>query len=98
MAPSAATVFRKNPDIVAREVFDEHVLVPVSGVLARENRLFTLDRIGQAIWLLIDGQRSAAQIVAALQARFVDDPARVQRETPLFLEELRRLGLIEARS
>ncbi|MDD5707868.1 MAG: PqqD family protein [Kiritimatiellae bacterium] len=86
-------VHQRHPDIVARHVFDEHVLVPVSGPLAMKGSLFTLNAIGQAIWELLDGARDDEAIVGQLAGRFPADPARVRRETLQFIAELERLGL-----
>ena len=86
---------RKHSDVVARHVFDEHLLVPVRGPRARENALFTLDAIGHAIWELLDGARDDAAVIAELTVRYPNDPARVARETTQFLDELTRLGLVE---
>ncbi len=88
-------VYRHNPDVVARHLFDEHVIVPVAGDLARENRLFTLNDCGRQIWELLDGVRDDEEIVRVLSARHPKAGRRVADDTRVFLDEMARLKLIE---
>mgnify|MGYP001097622649 CR=1 FL=1 len=88
-------VYRHNPDVVARHLFDEHVIVPVAGNLARENRLFTLNDCGRRIWELLDGVRDDGEIVRILSARHPGAGRQVADDTRAFLDEMARLKLIE---
>ena len=88
------TVYRSCPDVVARTVAGEHLLVPVGGPLARANRLFTLNRFGLEIWEAIDGARDAAAVAAAVAERHPGEEERVRADTGVFMDELARIGLI----
>ena len=46
----------------------ELIIVPlVAGIGDREDRLFNLNETGKAIWDLLDGRRSLADVVAAIE-------------------------------
>jgi pyrroloquinoline-quinone synthase len=58
-------------------------------------RAVRLNRTGREILELADGTRSACAVAAALRARH-PEPPEVERETYAFLEEMERLGVLEA--
>jgi hypothetical protein len=55
---------------------------------------FSLTGTARAIWELIDGQRDAAEIVAALSQRYAADAATLAAEVDRFVSELRQAGLL----
>lgn len=55
---------------------------------------FSLTGTARAIWELIDGQRDAAAIVAALSQRYAADAATLAAEVDRFVGELRQAGLL----
>lgn len=58
-------------------------------------RVVKLNSSGREILALIDGARSVCGVAAALRARY-PDPPEVERECYAFLEEMERLGVLEA--
>lgn len=56
---------------------------------------FGLEGSGPAVWDMIDGSLTVAQIADALVSRFDAERSDVLRETWEFLEALSRAGLIE---
>ena len=58
-------------------------------------RAVQLNETGRAILSLADATRSPCAIAAALRARH-PDPPELERETYAFLEEMERLGVLEA--
>jgi hypothetical protein len=60
-------------DIVAREIEGEIIIVPlVSGIGDMEDKLFTLNETGRAIWYRLDGQKSLKSVVEELSVEFED--------------------------
>lgn len=55
-------VYRKNPDVVARKIAGELLLVPVKGKIADMQRIFTLNPVGELIWREIDTQKNLNEI------------------------------------
>ena len=88
--PPRDTVIRIRTDVVFRELEGEMVLLNLAtGVY------FGLDAIGTRIWGLIDGQRSAADIVATLIAEYDIDTETCGADVGRFLETLRDNELVE---
>lgn len=59
-----------------------------------ENTVRMFNPVGSRIWQLMDGQRSVAQIIAALVDEYDVDPARAQRTTLDFFAMLEEKELV----
>jgi hypothetical protein len=71
MSISTQDVYKPSDDVVAREIEGEIIIVPlVAGIGDMEDELFTLNDTGKAIWDKLDGQRSLADVVAALEIEY----------------------------
>ena len=69
---------KKNPDIIAKNVRGEMVLLnPVSG------KYYGLNKVGCAFWEKVDGKRSLSEIVVAASRRF---QCRQERDSPKILK------------
>ncbi len=78
------------PDVVSRLIDGEAVLVhPGQGVVR------VLNQVGAYLWELTDGERSAADLAAALVAEYEVDPARAQADVLAFLADLAERGVID---
>lgn len=53
-----------------------------------------LNQIGAAIWELLDGERTLAEVTEELRARLQDPPEGLELVVAEFLEELRTRGLV----
>jgi hypothetical protein len=56
---------------------------------------YPLDTRGSRIWLLIDGQRTVAELVAEYQWIYPDDTDQVTERVGRFLQTLQRHGFID---
>ena len=70
---SGGRIFSRLPDIVPREIAGETILVPVRGELARLDRIFVLNSLGEFIWHALDGHATIAEISAAIVDAFEVD-------------------------
>ncbi|MFC1525031.1 PqqD family protein [Planctomycetota bacterium] len=84
-------VYKKNPDFVTRVIADELVLVPVRRTAVDLDRFFVLNDTAQAIWKLIDGQRSLNQIKAEIIQEFDVDEATAQKDMDKLIRELEEI-------
>lgn len=57
-----SSVYRKQEEIVTREIAGETLLVPIRSNLADMQRIFGLNAVGEYIWQRLDGKRSLAEI------------------------------------
>ena len=57
-----SSVYRKQEEIVTREIAGETLLVPIRSNLADMQRIFGLNAVGEYIWQRLDGRCSLAEI------------------------------------
>ena len=89
------TVCEKSDGVVAREIEDEILIVPlVAGIGDADDELYTLNETGQAIWQAIDGQRSLKDVAALLADDFDDPVEEIERDVLDFAGELARRGIL----
>ncbi len=82
-----------HPQTVLREEFDDYAVLfqPIFG------EAVALDQVGVAIWKLLDGRRTLAQVAAEIEARCEDAPDTVLEDTLAFAKELhRRLFIVSS--
>ena len=91
------TIYAPSPDVVAREIEGELIIVPLSaGVGDLEDELYTLNETGQAIWQRLDGLRSLSAVVTDLSAVYEAPLEQIQQDVcGLVAELLRRRMLVE---
>ena len=81
-----------SPEVVARRVAGEYLLVPVFKGAAQMDFIFTANEIGSLIFRLLDGRRDARTIARLVSQEYEVDEERAYAEVIEFLR-----GLVEAR-
>ena len=81
-----------SPDVVARRVAGEYLLVPVFKGAAQMDFIFTANEIGSHIFRLLDGRRDARAIARLVSLEYEVGEERAYAEVIEFLR-----GLLEAR-
>jgi len=89
--------YRRNPDIVARRVGGETILVPTGSDLADRQCLFTLNDTGTFLWDLLAAPRTFAHLLSALAEEFEVKRERADRDLRRFLADLEAQGCIIGR-
>ena len=79
-----------DPEVVLREEFDDWAILfhPLT------NEAVGIGPVGVAIWKLLDGQRTLAQVAAEIEAQCSDAPDTVLEDTLEFVEDLQRRLLV----
>ena len=95
-ARSWASVLRKRPDLVTREIAGETIVVPVKGDLAGMQQIFTLNAVGACVWGAINGSRSLGEIRDIVLERFDAPAPEVEADLLEFLDRVEEEGLAEA--
>lgn len=80
---------KRHPGVIEELIEDEAVLL-----MPHAATVLVLNAVGRAIWLLIDGTRSAEAIAEALCAEYEVSPEQARADTAAFLAELRGRGLL----
>ena len=87
--------YKKNPDIIFREIAGEFILVPIRNNVGDLNCIYTLNEVGAKIWELIDGKREISEIRSALLEDFEVRPEEAGKDLEGFLSELEKIDGIE---
>lgn len=82
-------MIRTSPDVVARRLEDEIVLVNLT-----TNRIFSLNRTGGRYWELLDEGLEQEVIVGRLLDEFDVDRPTLEQEIADITAQLRREGLV----
>jgi hypothetical protein len=93
------TICAPSDDIVAREIEDEIVIVPlIAGIGDAEDELYSLNPTGQAIWQKLDGQRTLKNVAAALADKFDAPLANIETDVLGFAREMTRRGILTVKA
>ena len=84
------TGFRPHPEVLARRVGEEVVLVHMG-----RNEIFALNRTGARLWELLSEGRTRSAAVEQLKAEFDVSEETVERETESLMTLLERERLVE---
>ena len=87
-----ARIYQKSPDMVARKVVDEVILVPVRSRADDVNSIYALNELAARTWELIDGTRRVADIRDQLVAEFDVSQGDAERDLLVLLEQLDEIG------
>jgi Coenzyme PQQ synthesis protein D (PqqD) len=90
------TVFRHSDSLVARDLAGEKVIIPVRGKVGDLGSIYTLNGVAGEIWNLLDGLRTAPEIVTALAQDYDVDTETLTADVQRTLAELAEEGLIVA--
>ena len=81
-------ILKKSDNVVTKEVGDECIIVPMSDNIADMDSVFTLNDTGAFFWSLIDGQRTANQIIDAVIDEYDVDRDTVAKDFSAFIDEM----------
>ena len=82
-------VYIPSENIVAREIEGELIIVPlVSGIGDMEDELYTLNKIGRAIWDKLDGKKTLKDLVKDLSAEYDAPIKEIEEDVIGLVEEL----------
>lgn len=88
-------ILRKNPDMVARVIDKETILLPVYKTSEEINCIYTLNRAASRVWEMIDGRKTLGKIKEQILKEFGSTPEEVDREIQRLLKDLREINAIK---
>jgi hypothetical protein len=86
---------KRSQDFLLQKVGGQDLLVPLGGKVMDMNSLITLNATGRRVWELLAADHSVDYLVAEIVEQFDVDPERAHTDVLAFLDDLRRLGLLE---
>lgn len=86
--------YKKESDVVAREIAKEYILVPIGKGIGDFNSIYTLNEVGNFIWELIDGKRKVREIRDIILKEYRVRSEEAEKDLKSILSQLEKLGLI----
>jgi hypothetical protein len=65
-----ATILAPSPEVVARHIAGQHILVPVRTGVAHMDYLYTTDEVGSFIYSRLDGRSDARAVARSVATAF----------------------------
>ena len=85
------TCYKKDPDVVFRDIAGEMILVPIRRRTANLESIYTLNETAGRIWELIDGQHTLGEIRDTLVQEYNVTPEEAEvdlTELVVYLEQI----------
>ena len=86
--------WKRNPQVAARRIGDETILVPTGRGIVDHQCLFTLNETGSFLWELLAEPRSFEDLAAALADEFEVTAQQAEADLTRFLDDLAGEGCI----
>ena len=86
--------YQKNPEMVARQIAGELILVPIRQNVADMDCIYTLNPVGAFIWDKLDGRATLADLQAAIVNEYDTDAQTAAADLAEFVQELEAAGAI----
>lgn len=88
------SVFRRTQDVVCRSVGAESILVPIRNNVGNLDFVYTLSPVAARIWSLLDGVRTADEVVTAICDEFDVDRDTAEADVAALLHDLAGVSLV----
>lgn len=86
--------YERDPNVVAREIAGEKILVPIRKQAVDMAAIYVLNETAARIWNLMDGRRSLADIGEILVQEYAVEPDMVGVDLGEIVGQLRDLGML----
>jgi hypothetical protein len=88
------SVFRRSEEVVCRAVGLESILVPIRNNVGNLDFVYTLSPVAARIWSLLDGVRTADEVVDAIVAEYDADRDTVMADLAELVSDLAGVSLL----
>ncbi len=87
--------FRKNTNVVTRQVAGETILVPITGNIANMEHIFSLNPVAEHIWTHLNGESSLEDIIGKIVLEFEVDTTDAEQDCLEFMDKLIEQQLVD---
>ncbi len=98
IADMTSKVFARSPDLVARSIEGEEILVPIVHSGDEVDSIYTLNEVGKFIWERIDGERTFKDIIDAVKDEYEGKAGHMERSVETFVRDLLEIRAISEKS
>ena len=86
--------FSRDPSIVARQIADEFILVPISQKAGEVESIYTMNNVGSYICELLDGEKQVVEIRDAITQEFEVETGQAETDLVDYLKQLHAAGAV----
>jgi hypothetical protein len=90
-----SSVYQRKSAIIKRKIADELILVPISGLLAKEQKIFSLNTVGEYIFDQLDGKKTLKEVLNNVLDKFSIDEKQATEDILQFVASVLKLGLVD---
>jgi len=90
--------FKRQPEMVARRVAGEIILVPIKPQIKEDPCLYTLDEIAAFLWEKLEQGSSGEELIEALLCQYSVSREQAVQDVQNFLEELLSIEAIHSQN
>jgi coenzyme PQQ biosynthesis protein PqqD len=95
MSTQLTSIYCQSGDVITRELEGEFIIVSINSRDGKlEDELFSLNDTGKAIWDLVDGKKTVAELVNDLAEEYEANPGDIELDVLKLLDELVRKNLL----
>ncbi len=94
MIQRSSNIYKHDPNIVARLIGGEMILVPIRKNVGDMENIFTLNESAARIWELVDGQRNLAEIHQQIVEEFEIDALQAESDLLELVDSLLAEGAL----
>ena len=87
--------YQKHPSMVSRQIAGEVILVPIRKNVGDLESIYTLNQTGAAIWALLDGKRTLAEIRDQMAVEFEVTPEEAAQDLDELIGQMAEIGAVE---
>src|SRR5215468_5388694 len=87
----------RSQSVVARVIAEETLIVPIRGKVGDLASIYSFNGTGTLIWKLLESPKSVAELAENVADEYDVDPVQAERDVCTFVNEMKAVGLIEAR-
>ena len=88
------SVFRRSEEVVCRTVGLESILVPIRNNVGNLDFVYTLSPVAARIWALLDGTRTADEVVETICGEYDVDRATAEADLATLVGDLAEVSLL----
>jgi len=89
------SVYRRNPNMVFREIAGELILVPIRRRAEDTDSIYVLNETGAALWKMLDGESSLEAIISGMLEQYDVDRATLCRDIEEYVKDMIASGALE---
>ena len=88
--------FKRNQDVVARQIEGEFIIVPIRHGVGDMNSLYTLNPVGSVLWEFMAEEHSLPEMVARVCGEFEVTASQAKGDIQAFLDSMLEEKLIQS--